>query len=171
MTERERTYSWADPREVVRAMAGLDHPVWMAQMMSGTIPPAPFAATLGLAFDEIGDGRVIFSMELHEWMTNPAGAIHGGITATILDSVLTLAVTTRLPRDRFCTTIDLNVHYVRPLFPDGSRVRAQGVALHVGTTLATAEARLFDSRDRLIAHASTSLAILDRETTRSQASL
>ncbi len=161
MTDRRtRTYSWSDPREVARAIFAREHREWMEAMMRGEIPAAPFASTLEIEPEEIGDGRVRFGMPLREWMTNPAGVIHGGITATLLDSVLTLAVTTRLARGTFCTTIDLNVHYVRPLLPSGARVRAEGTALHIGTTVATAEARLHDERDRLIAHATTSLAIL-----------
>ena len=161
MAERERTYTWTDPSEVTRAVIGLEHHEWMARMMHGEIPAAPFASTLEMRPEEIGDGRIVFGMNLREWMVNPAGVIHGGITATMLDSVLTLAVTTKLPRGKLCTTIDLIVHFVRPLFPTGERVRAEGVALHVGSTIATAEARLRDERDRLIAHATTSLAIID----------
>ncbi|MDE2481980.1 MAG: PaaI family thioesterase [bacterium] len=163
MTEprRERTYTWNDPREIARAIVGREHREWMTMMKEGALPHAPFASTLAFEIEEIGDGRVVFSMPLAEWMCNPTGVVHGGVSATLLDSVLTLSVLTRLPREKLCTTIDLNVHFVRPLFPSGARIRAEGSALHVGTTVATAEARLLDERDRLIAHATTSLAIID----------
>ncbi len=59
------------------------------------------------------------------------------------------------------TTTQLNVHMVRPLFAESGQVRCEGVALHVGRTMATAEARILGCQDgRLFAHATTTCAIL-----------
>ena len=130
-------------------------------MVNGEIPAAPFAQTLEIYPQDVEEGRVVFGMDVREWMSNPAGIIHGGAAATILDSVLTLAVMTKLPSDRICTTIDLMVHYVRPLFPPGGKITAEGIAVHVGTTIGTAEGRVHDERGRLIAHGSATLSIIE----------
>ncbi len=166
---RERTYAWSDPRIIAGQIAGARHLDWLRAMTAGEIPPPPFAQTLEMRMSSVQDGRISFEMPLREWMTNPAGLIHGGMTATILDSALTLAVMSKLPAGKICTTLDLNVHYVRPLFATGETVTAEGIALHVGTTVGTAEGRVYDARGRLIAHATASLAII--EPTRFQAPL
>jgi uncharacterized protein (TIGR00369 family) len=163
MSERKRTHEWHDPRDVAAEVLARPHLDWINAMAAGEIPAAPFAQTLGMRPEHAARGHVRFSMETHEWMANPAGVVHGGMAATILDSVLTLAVATHLPHGKFCTTIDLNVHFVRPLFPTGERVVADGHAVHVGSTLGTAEARLVDARGRIIAHATGSFAIIDAE--------
>ena len=162
MTDRTRTYSWNDVRDVASHIMGREHVTWMREMLAGKIPGPPFAQTLEMYPEEVEEGRIVFGMEVREWMANPAGVIHGGAAATILDSVLTLAVMSKLPADKLCTTLDLNVHYVRPLFPPGEKITAEGVALHVGTTVGTAEGRVYDARRRLIAHGSASLAIIEQ---------
>lgn len=135
--------------------------MWLRAMQNGAIPVPPAAATFGFDIDTVEDGRVAFSAAAHEWMSNPAGVVHGGMTSALLDTVLTLAVTTKLPLQKMCTTADLHVRFVRPILPDSSRFRAEGVAVHVGRTLCTAEGKVFDARGRLVAHGTGSFAVLD----------
>ncbi len=161
--KRERTFTWTDPREVVGNILGRPQLEWMHEMIAGEIPPPPFAQALDLSFDVAEAGRVVFTSETAEWISNPAGTIHGGFTATLLDSVMTLAVATRLPEDRVATTVDLNVKYVRPLFVGSGRVVAEGTTIHVGSTLATAEGRLVDERGKLIAHGTGTFAIISAQ--------
>lgn len=164
MTDRTRTYTWNDPRDVAREIIGRDHLEWMRAMKNGEIPAAPFAQTLGIEMETIEPGRIVFSARTAEWMSNPAGIIHGGLIATILDSVVTLAVMSQLPADKLCTTLHLNTHYVRPLFPKNDSIVAEGLAIHIGTTIGTAEARVRDTAGRLIAHGTASLAIINAST-------
>jgi uncharacterized protein (TIGR00369 family) len=158
---RERSFSWPDPKEVVRHIVGREHLTWLQQMLEGTIPPPPAARLLNMHPELVEAGHVVFAARAEEWMANPAGVIHGGMTSTLLDTVLTLAVMSQLPREKICTTIDLNVHFIRPLFPDGQKIIADGVAVHVGTTVGTAEGRVYDARGKVVAHGTASLAIVD----------
>ncbi len=159
-TVRERRFTWHDPRDVARAIMGRPHLEWMGDMIAGNVPPPPFASTLGFVFEESERGRVRFSVEVHEWAANPAGVVHGGFTAALLDTVMTLAVTTKIPADRVATTLDLHLHYVRPLFPNGQKITAEATAIHTGATIGTAEGRILDADGRLIAHGTTTLAII-----------
>ena len=92
-------------------------------------------------------------------MTNPMGSVHGGIAATLLDTVMGCAVQTTLDDGEAFTTTDLQVHYVRTVNP-GMAVHATGTVIHRGRRLATAEGRLVDERGKLVAHATTSCMIL-----------
>jgi uncharacterized protein (TIGR00369 family) len=90
------------------AIFGRDHMAWMREMQAGDIPPPPAARLMGFDIEAVEPGRVVFTMRAEEWMANPTGVLHGGLTSTLLDTVLTLAVTTQLPKDRYCTTLDLH---------------------------------------------------------------
>jgi uncharacterized protein (TIGR00369 family) len=158
---REYSFHWSDPRSAWPAFAkygGLDV---LRMMQRGELDPPPLAQAFGFRIDEVEDGRVEFSMTSQEWMCNPAVVLHGGIVATLMDTVLTLCVLTKLPAGRTATTMDLHVHYVRPLLPDGTRFRAVGEAVHLGSTMATAEAKVYNAAGKIVAHGTTTLALLD----------
>jgi len=159
--ERERTFSWHDPLLAAaqgRAMSGLEH---MRAIRDGTIAPPPVAELLGFELVEADEGRAVFAVEPQEWMYNPIGSVHGGVTATLLDSCMGCAVHTTLPAGVGYTTADLQVRYVRAMSQATGRVLAEGRVVHSGTRTATAEGRLFAEADgALIAHASTGCVIL-----------
>lgn len=159
-TLRNYTFTWTDPRELQRAMAGRAHLEWMRDIITGAAPAPPLASAFGFVFEEAEPGRVTFSVPAHEWTANPAGVVHGGFTSTLLDTVLTLAVQAKLPGDRMATTVDLHVHMVRPAQPNGQKLTAEAAAVHVGTTLATAEGRVTDAAGKLIAHGTGTFAII-----------
>jgi uncharacterized protein (TIGR00369 family) len=158
---RERTHRWSDPRELAMAAFGVSGLDWLRKIHAGELPPPPIAQALGMRSEELEAGRIVFSMRVEEWMCNPAAVVHGGVTATLLDTVLTLAVVSKLPLGKTCQTIQMNVNFVRPLFPSGEKVVAEGTAVHVGKSTGTAEGRVYDAAGKLIAHATATLAVLD----------
>ena len=159
--ERERTFRWTDQRELARhAMEG-DGLAWLQRMKNGELPPPPVASALGMEIDAVEHGRAVFSMRAEEWTCNPTGVVHGGMAATLLDTVLTLAVLSKLPHGKMCQTVQLNVNFVRPIFPTGERIVAEATDVHVGTTIGTAEGRVVNARGKLVAHGTATLAILN----------
>ena len=159
--DRERTYTWGDPAELVAAMGREEsHLAWMQGMIEGRLPAAAFGATLELRPVAASRESMTFAMPLREWMLNPAGVIHGGVLATLLDSAMTLAVIAHLERAKIATTTTLTTHFVRPLLADGSEVRAIAAVLHCGRSHATARAELTDAAGRLIAHGDAAFAIV-----------
>lgn len=130
-------------------------------MRDGKIPPPPAASLLGFEMDAVEDGRIVFAARAEEWMSNPAGVTHGGVAAAILDTVLTLALITKLPPEKTATTTDLHVHFVRPLLPDGQRFTAEGLVVHAGKTFGTSEGKVYDAKGRIVAHGTGSFAIID----------
>jgi len=159
--ERTRTFSWHDPLLAAargRTLTGLEH---IRGISDGTIPAPPVAQLLGFEIVAADEGRAVFALEPQEWMYNPIGSVHGGITATLLDSCMGCAVHTTLPAGVGYTTTDLQVRYVRAMSEATGRVLAEGRVVHTGTRTATAEGRLFvESDGTLIAHASTGCVIL-----------
>jgi len=167
--QRTRTYTWGDPlggADAARRMSGLDY---LRAMARGDYPAPPIADSLDFTLaheDDIQPGRVTFRMTPQEFHYNPIGSVHGGVFATLLDSALGCAIHTRLPAGVGYTTLELSVRYLRPLLAGMGEVRATGEVVSVSRQIATAEARLLDSGDRLCATATTTCLILRPEAAR-----
>jgi uncharacterized protein (TIGR00369 family) len=121
------------------------------------------AALLGMQLEIVERGRVTFTATARSDFGNPAQTLHGGITATMLDSAMTCSVVSMLPAGVGTTTIDLSVHYLRAVPLDGRGLRAEGTVVHVGRRLATAQGTLVDDQGRVVATATTACMVLDGE--------
>lgn len=132
----------------------------MRMVAAGEAAPPGIAVLLGMSLAEVDEGRAVFTLEPDARMLNPIGSVHGGIAATLLDSAMGCAVHTTLPAGVGYTTAQLNLHYLRAMQPGMGRVRAVGTVLHRGRKQATAEAKLYDADDRLLAHGTTVCLIL-----------
>jgi len=85
--------------------------------------------------------------------------VHGGIIATVLDSVMGCAVHTKLPLGRTYTTLEIKVNYLRGVNRETGPMSAVGWVVHLGRQTAMAEGSLSDARGRLFAQASTTCLI------------
>ena len=132
----------------------------MRMVAAGEAAPPGIAVLLGMSLAEVDEGRAVFTLEPDARMLNPIGSVHGGIAATLLDSAMGCAVHTTLPAGVGYTTAQLNLHYLRAMQPGMGTVRAVGTVLHQGRKQATAEAKLYDADDRLLAHGTTVCLIL-----------
>jgi uncharacterized protein (TIGR00369 family) len=139
--------------------AEIDGLEFLNRIKAGRIPPPPMMVLLGFDVAEIERGRVVFAATPTSAHYNPAGMVHGGYAATMLDSAMTCAVQSTLAPGLACTTVDLNIHYTRGATAESGLLRAEGKVVHVGRQIATAEGRVTDPQGRVIAHATTSCLI------------
>ncbi|WP_068051720.1 PaaI family thioesterase [Nocardia xishanensis] len=114
---------------------------------------------LGMEADVLEHGKVVFSLRTRQEFANPLGSTHGGICATLLDSVMGCAVHSTLEAGVGYSTLELKVNYIRAVPTDGRELTATGTTIHVGRTTATAEGRVVDDQGRLVAHATTTCVI------------
>ncbi len=157
-TARTRTITWKPPivdPATIASMSGLEY---LQSLLDSDRPP-PIAALLDFGIIRIGPGIAVFSGTPAEYHYNPIGVVHGGFAATLLDSALGCAVHTTLKPGFAYTTVELKVNFVRPLLMSTGTVTAEGKVIHVGTRLATAEARVTDAAGKLYAHGSTTCMI------------
>jgi len=158
---RTRSFSWEDPSATAADGLKLPGLQYIRAIIDGTLPPPPAARLLGFEIVEADAGRAVFAMDPAEWMYNPIGMVHGGITATILDSCMGCAVHTSLEAGVGYTTTDLQVRFVRAMTESTGRVLAEGRLVHAGRRTATAEGRLVvEEGGTLLAHATTGCTIL-----------
>lgn len=160
MTDRTRTFTWEDPMlgaEAAKTMSGLEY---LEALMDRKLPAPPISATLNFWPIEFAPGRAVFVCDPAEYHYNPIGMVHGGLAATLFDSALGCAIQTQLPAGAGYSTLELHVNYVRPITAKTGRIRCEGEVVHLGHTVATAQARLIDEeRGRLYGHATTTCMI------------
>jgi uncharacterized protein (TIGR00369 family) len=85
--------------------------------------------------------------------------VHGGIALTLLDSAMGCAVHTTLGPGVRYTTLEVKTNFVRPISVDTGVIRCEGVVLHAGSRIATAEGKLTDADGKLLAHGTTTCLI------------
>jgi uncharacterized protein (TIGR00369 family) len=163
---RVRTYSWDDPNGSLETMLSMSGRDYLEAIARGEVPGAPMAATMGMEIVSIGDGEATFAVKPAEWHYNPIGTVHGGLAATLLDSVLGCAVHSTLPAGVGYTTVDLAVKLVRPITVATGRLLAEAQIVHAGARIATAEARVVDAAGTLYAQGTTTCVLLRREVDR-----
>jgi uncharacterized protein (TIGR00369 family) len=157
---RSRTFTWGNPSETVKAAMSMSGLEFFQALIAGKVPQPAISETLNFYITEAENGRVVFMADLAEYHYNPMGSVHGGVSATLLDSAMACAVQSTLPAGVGSTTIELKINYVRVMTEATGRVRAIGQLIHAGRRLATAEGRLVDDDDKLYAHGTTTCLIL-----------
>jgi uncharacterized protein (TIGR00369 family) len=139
-----------------KQMSGLE---FVAGLANGTLPLNTIARTLGYDIVEAERGRVIITLAPSDRHLNPAGTVHGGLTATLLDSCMGLAVQSTLDKGISQTTLEFKISLVRPITPETGEIKAVGVVLNCGRRIGTAEGRVTDGKGRLLAHGTTTCLI------------
>ena len=128
-----------------KAMSGLE---FVQGLIDGSLPLNTFARTLGYDIVEAENGRVVITAVPNDTHLNPAGGVHGGLSATLLDSCMGLAILTTLDKGIGETTLEFKISLVRPITPETGLIRAEGIVLSCGRRVGTAEGRITASPDR-----------------------
>ena len=118
------------------------------------------AKTLGYDVTEAADGRVVITAEPNDSHPNPAGTVHGGLAATLLDSCMGLAVQSTLEQGVSQTTLEFKISLLRPITPATGPITAEGVVMSRGRRIGTAEGCITDGNGRLLAHGTTTSCLI-----------
>ncbi|WP_308168688.1 PaaI family thioesterase [Nonomuraea sp. NEAU-A123] len=142
------------------ALSGLEMMRWVQSVRPTETDIPSIGRLLGMRFDEVEHGRIVISLDTRPDFANPLGTVHGGIAATLLDSVMGCAVHTTLPAGVGYTTLELKVNYIRAAHTGGQTLTAEGNVIHAGRRTATAEGKVLDDQGKLVAHATTTCLII-----------
>ena len=151
-----KTFGTISP-ERQKAMSGLE---FVTGLATGALPLNTMAETLGYDIVEAESGRVAITLHPTGAHLNPWGTVHGGLTATLLDSCMGLAIQTMLEKGTGSTTLEFKISHVRAITLETGRIRAEGKVLNCGRRVGTAEGRVTDSNGRLLAHGTTTCLII-----------
>jgi uncharacterized protein (TIGR00369 family) len=156
---RERLVRWDDPAAFIASSRGLTGLEALRSVLGSDGPKPPIGSLMNFWLVEVNEGHAVFEGEPGEYHYNPIGTVHGGFALALMDSALGCSVHSALPADVGYTTTDVQVRFIRGMTAATGRVRCEGRTLHVGRTTGIAEARLTDSRGKLLATGTTACAI------------
>lgn len=156
-TRTDRTYGTVS-NTMRKEMSGLE---FVQGLADGTLPLNTIARTLGYDVTEAVNGRVVVTADPGDDHLNPAGTVHGGFAATLLDSCMGLAVQSTLAKGFGSTTLEFKISLVRPITPETGTIRAEGIVLSSGRRVGTAEGRITDGKGRLLAQGTTTCLIFE----------
>lgn len=102
---------------------------------------SPFLASVGAELIDRREGSATIALDISDKHLRTRGIAHGGVIATLLDTAMGVAVSTRTPDGYFAVTSQLNVNFIRPGW-DGERLLITGDISHTGKTTAVARAEV-----------------------------
>lgn len=126
-----------------------------------TLDHVPFAKLLGIEIESIDPGHAVLSMKIRNELKQNHGIAHGGSIAAVIDSAMAMAIMPLLAENERTTTVDLTIHYMRPLTEGTARASAQVV--RAGKRVITVSAELFDHQGKLAATALSTYLRLSHE--------
>ncbi len=146
--------------EKITAQAGINV---LRAIIAGDIPQPPIGGALNFWLSEVETGLAVFQADTSDDVLNFSGAVHGGWALTLIDSAAGCAAFSTLPAGSGFTTIETKANFNRPLSSNSGRVRCEGRVLSAGRRIISAEAKLFDIEQRLIAHGTSTIMVLSTE--------
>src|SRR5687767_3522317 len=102
----------------------------------------PFAQLLNLELGEVSPGVAVVHIAVSDQLKQNRGVVHGGVIASLIDTAAAFALLTLLKKDQTSTTIDLTVHYLRPLL--GGRATAEARVVRAGRRVAVITVNVAD---------------------------
>lgn len=111
----------------------------------------PFAQLLGIEMADIKPGEAVMKLKMRDELRQPHGVMHGGATASIIDSAMAFAIITRLAEGEKATTVDLTVHYLRPV--SEGEITCTAKVVRAGRRILTVSAEVVNEEGKLVATA------------------
>ncbi len=115
----------------------------------------PLLRTLDINLREIADDYAVMEVIVDERHRNYFGGAHGGLIATLVDTV-SFFPRPLLPSGKPCTTTNLDINYVRPAMM-GDTLTARAELIHMGRRLASIAVTVKNQKGKLVAHGTTTL--------------
>ena len=116
-----------------------------------------YARLLGLELTATGRGAAVVSLAVRPELTRMEGIVHGGALASAIDTASAFAVLSLLAPGEQTVTVDLTLHFLRPV--TSGTVRARARVLRAGRRLVTVAVEATDDAGQLVAAALTTYAL------------
>ncbi|QGQ46975.1 PaaI family thioesterase [Metabacillus sediminilitoris] len=112
------------------------------------------------AVGEYKDNQFTIKIPNTPIIQNDINIVHGGITATILDSTMGGLVHHILPPDKAAVTSEMKINYVAPGI--GKELTCISNTIHKGNKTVVTEGKVFRDDGTLIAHSTATFFIINR---------
>ncbi len=114
----------------------------------------PYARLLGINLEDATRGTATLSMSARPELERFGGIMHGGALASLADTASAFAVLSTLEPEAQTVTIDLTLHYLRPV--TGGRLTARASVVRAGRRVAAVSVEIFDESGAIVVTALTS---------------
>lgn len=114
---------------------------------------SPFLSLLGIEPVECLPGSARMKVTVAEKHSRYLGILHGGVTCTMLDTTLGAAAATLLKPNQTLVTVQLNVNFIRPGWPN-EVLLSEARVLHQGRKTLVVQGQIATQDGELVASAS-----------------
>ena len=109
----------------------------------------PFARLLGIHLAGVSPGLCVLSMQVRDNLKQNHGVVHGGAIASLIDSSMAIAIIPLLAENERTTTVDLTIHYLRPLTEGIATATAR--VTRAGRRVIVVSSEVVDSYQKVVA--------------------
>lgn len=124
-----------------------------------TVNSAPFFRLMGMELLELKKGYVEIGLKIRKDHLQPYGVVHGGVCSALVDAACFWAVCTEAKETNSLTTVELKLNYLAPV--QEGILKAIGRCIKMGKKLGLGQAEVWDQRQRLIAHGTSTLMVVE----------
>ena len=128
-----------------------DLPAERIEQIARAMETVPYAQLLGIQLEKLAAGEATLTMAIRPHLLQNHGVVHGGATASLIDSATAFAILTLLEPDERVTTVDLTISYLR-VAREG-QMKATARVVRKGRRLLTVSAEATNSEGTLLATA------------------
>ena len=79
-----------------------------------TFAQVPFVRLIGLELVDVKVGEASIRLAIRDELRQPYGLLHGGATASLIDTTTAFAILGNLAEGEMASTVDLTIQYLRP---------------------------------------------------------
>jgi uncharacterized protein (TIGR00369 family) len=113
----------------------------------------PYAHLLGINFEDATRGAATLSMSARPELERFGGIMHGGALASLADTASAFAVLSTLEPEEQTVTVDLTLHYLRPVTE--GKLTAHARVVRAGRRVATVSVEISNQSGALVVTALT----------------
>ncbi|MDX6269452.1 MAG: hypothetical protein QOD28_675 [Acidobacteriota bacterium] len=112
-----------------------------------------YARLLGITLEDVARGSATLSMSARPELERFGGIMHGGALASLADTAAAFAVLSTLEPEEQTVTVDLTLHYLRPV--TGGKLTARARVVRAGRRVATVSVEIFNESGAIVVTALT----------------
>lgn len=119
----------------------------------------PLAEFIGMTIERPEPGLAIARAEANTTHHNPHGFVHGSVVFTLVDTSMGAAVMSMLTEGQRCSTIELQVRFLRPVV--GAALEARTTVIKPGRRVFHLESKVTTPDGKIVATGTGSFAVID----------
>lgn len=120
----------------------------------------PYVEGLNIKFNIIDKGVVEARMPIAKEHLQYRGVVHGGVIASLADTMTGFAAHTMIPADKDILTVELKISYLRAV--QGNELFSKGYVVKAGRNIYFCECEIY-CEDKLVTKASATLCVVPKK--------